>query len=181
MDQGTAYGGAASTVRAIVAYRGIGTTTLRAALRAVLGRGPDPPDVRCYRCAGANDAGPETKGRPSSLNRATGWIRRAQRCGLRWRSRHPIDPRATGRHLAPEPNGTRAGSPSIVRDAVRSGCARRLLDLYQGVFGVVSSSGSDDQGLERVRQPRCARLRRFRVDPPAPLFAAARTTRTGVD
>jgi hypothetical protein len=48
-------------------------------------------------------------------------------------------------------------------------------------FGLVSSSGSDGQRLDRMRQPRCARLRRFRVDPPAPVHEAARTTRTRAD
>jgi hypothetical protein len=42
---------------------------------------------------------------------------------------------------------------------------------------VVSSSGVDGHGLERVHKPRCACLRRFRVDPPARVDEAVRTTR----
>jgi hypothetical protein len=53
---------------------------------------------------------------------------------------------------------------------------RKLLYRCQG-FRVVSSSGVDGHGLQRLLQPRCARLRRFRVDPPPAVDEPARTTR----
>jgi hypothetical protein len=82
---------------------------------------------------------------------------------------------------------TAARGQSLARPAaVTSAAGVRAVRLASGssyirvkVSGVASSSGVDGHGLQRVPQPRCARLRRFRVDPPVAVDEGARTTRTG--
>jgi len=82
-----------------------------------------------------------------------------------------------GASLAPYGPAIMAGCPP---EAELIGLRQEAPMFCQGVRGNVLVR-ADGQRLEPVHQPRCARLRRFRVDPPAPVHEAASTTRTGAD
>ena len=87
-----------------------------------------------------------------------------------------------GYHTAARGQSQTTHAPVVLRAASGLSCGWAAPgSSYVSVkgFGVVSSSGCDGQGLERVHRPRCARLRRFRVDPPSSIVEAAGTTRTG--
>jgi hypothetical protein len=102
--------------------------------------------------------GRQTSGMAGHKN-TCGWVRWA---GV-W---HPVD-LPEGYHTTTQGQSL-AHVPVPSRAAPGPPCGRALPgSSYVCVkgFGVVSSSGFDGHGLEWVHQPRCARLRRFRVDP----------------
>jgi hypothetical protein len=139
-----------------------------------------PTSTRPAVTANAARLDPTTP-RPRRARRPPGWpdtrIAAAGRagCGI-----PPASPK--GYHTAAQGQSHMTHAPVLSRAAPGPPRGRAVPgSSYISVkgFGVVSSSGFDGHGLERAHQPRCARLRRFRVDPPAAVLEAARTTRTG--
>ena len=101
-----------STGRVVVAWPWERATTLRAALRAVLGRGPLPRLPSPVDAPLQLTRNQEMRNRRSPLGRPTGWVRTAQRCGSRGPACHPADlPRGLPRRVKGAASHASVGTP----------------------------------------------------------------------